>query len=74
MNEKGNNMTYNVVNNPIPRNGLFATPESPDAFVAYIENLSGSEKALAYTIAQMALNMAHDIVEKEILSKDIFAC
>jgi hypothetical protein len=74
MNEKGNNMTYNVVNNPIVKSSLFATPESPDAFVAYIENLSGSEKALAYTIAQMAFNLAHDIVEKEILSKDIFAC
>lgn len=64
---------YNVVENPIPRNDLFATPESPDAFVAYIENLSGSEKALAYTIAQMAFNLANKLVEDEILSKEIFA-
>jgi hypothetical protein len=67
-------VNMNIVENPIHKNDLFATPESPDAFVDYIEGLSGSEKALAYTIAQMALNMAHDIVEKEILSKDIFAC
>ncbi len=64
----------NIVENPIPRNGMFATPESPDAFVAYIEGLSGSEKALAYTIAQMAFNLSHKIVEEEILSKEIFAC
>lgn len=64
---------YNVIENPIPRNGMFATPESSDAFVAYIEGLSGSDKALAYTIAQMAFNLAHKIVEDEILNKEVFA-
>lgn len=52
--------------NPIPRNGLFATPESPDAFVEYIESMTGPEKALAYTVAQMAFNLAHKIVEDEL--------
>jgi hypothetical protein len=64
---------YDIVSNPIPKNNLFATPKSPEAFVNYIEGLSGSEKALAFTIAQMAFNLAHDIIEEEILSKDIFA-
>jgi hypothetical protein len=53
------------MNNPIPRSGLFATPDSTDALTAYIEGLSGTEKALAYTIAMMTFNLAHKLVEDE---------
>ena len=58
-----------TLTNPIPRNDLFATPQSPEAFVDYIESFSGGEKMLAYMIAQMAFNLANKIVEDEILSK-----
>jgi hypothetical protein len=51
------------MNNPIPKSSLFATPESTDALTAYIEQMNGSEKALAYTIAMMTFNLAHDLVE-----------
>jgi hypothetical protein len=64
---------YNIVNNPIPRNGLFATPESPEAFAEYLQSMSSKERATAFLVAQMAFNLAHKLVEDEILSKDIFA-
>ena len=49
--------------NPIPRSSLFATPESIEALTGYIEQMNGTEKALAYTIAMMTLNLSHSLVE-----------
>lgn len=63
---------YNVIENPIPKSGLFATPENTDALTAYIEKLSGTEKALAYTIAMMTFNLSNKLVEDNILSKEVF--
>ena len=63
---------YNVIENPIPKSGLFATPENTDALTAYIELMTGPEKALAYTIAMMTFNLANKLVEDEILSKEVF--
>ena len=63
---------YNTVNNPIPRSGLFATMPLGD-LQAYIEMMSAEEKAQAYLIMQLTLNACHQIVEDEILSKEIFA-
>jgi hypothetical protein len=62
---------YNVVNNPIPRSGLFATKTLGD-LQAYIELMSAQEKAQAYLIMQLTLNACHQIVEDEILSKEVF--
>jgi hypothetical protein len=64
---------YNIVENPIPKTGLFATPESFDQLMEYCQRFSGSERIIAITVATMALNLAHDVVEKEILSREIFA-
>jgi hypothetical protein len=63
---------YNIVNNPIPRSGLFATKTLGD-LQSYIELMSAKEKAQAYLIMQLTLNACHQIVEDEILSKEIFA-
>jgi hypothetical protein len=63
---------YNIVNNPIPRSGLFATKTLGD-LQAYIELMSAEEKAQAYLIMQLTLNACYQIVEDEILSKEIFA-
>ena len=63
---------YNVINNPIPRSGLFATKTLGD-LQAYIELMSAKEKAQAYLIMQLTLNACNQLVEDEILSKDIFA-
>jgi hypothetical protein len=62
---------YNVINNPIPRSGLFATKTLPE-LQDYIEMMSAKEKAQAYLIMQLTLNSCHQIVEDEILSKEVF--
>jgi hypothetical protein len=63
---------YDTATNPIPYNGLFATPESPEAFAEYLQSMSAKERATAFLVAQMAFNLAHKLVEDEILSKEIF--
>jgi hypothetical protein len=55
-----------IIDNPIPRNGLFATPESAEAFAEYLMQFSGAERTVAFTAAQMAFNLAHKLVEAEI--------
>jgi hypothetical protein len=64
---------YNIVENPIPKTGLFATPESFEQLMEYCQRFTGQERIIAITVATMALNLAHDTVEKEILSKEVFA-
>jgi hypothetical protein len=64
---------YNIVENPIPRTGLFATPESFEQLMEYCQRFTGNERMIAVTVATMALNLAHEVVEKEILSKEVFA-
>jgi hypothetical protein len=63
---------YNIVNNPIPRSGFFATPTLED-LQARIEQLPASQKALVYTYVMQTLNACNQLVEDEILSKEIFA-
>lgn len=55
-----------IIDNPIPRNGLFATPESAEAFAEYLMQFSGAERTVAFTVAQMAFNLAHQLVQNEI--------
>jgi hypothetical protein len=64
---------YDIVKNPIPKTGLFATPESLDQLMEYCQRFNGQERIIAITVATMALNLSHDLVEKNILSKEVFA-
>jgi hypothetical protein len=64
---------YDIVKNPIPKTGLFATPESLDQLMEYCQRFNGQERIIAITVATMALNLAHELVEKDILSKEVFA-
>jgi hypothetical protein len=64
---------YNVVENPIPKTGLFATPESLDQLMEYCQRFTGQERIIAITVATMALNLAHELVEDGILSKEVFS-
>jgi len=52
------------MNNPIPRNGLFATKTLAE-IQEYIEQMPTEAKATAYLIMMMTLNAAHTMVEKE---------
>jgi hypothetical protein len=64
---------YNVVNNPIPKSKLFVTPQDEQDLFNRIEQLTGAEKALAFQIAMMTFNLCNQLVETEILSKEVFA-
>lgn len=64
---------YNIVNNPIPTSKLFVTPKDEQDLFNRIEQLSGAEKALAFQIAMMTFNLCNQLVETNILSKEIFA-
>jgi hypothetical protein len=66
-------LMYNIVNNPIPTSKLFVTPKDEQDLYDRIERLSGAEKALAFQIAMMTFNLCNQLVEDNILSKEIFA-
>jgi len=52
--------------NPIGKMNMFATPASIDALCDQIEQLSGSEKTVAYTYAIMMMNACSKIVSDAI--------
>jgi hypothetical protein len=63
---------YDIVKNPIPKSGLFAT-KTLGEIQEYIEMMPAEARATAYLIMQFTLNACNQIVEDEILSKEIFA-
>jgi len=50
---------------------MFATPKDVEALLGWIERLSGSERAAAYTAAGMAWNLAVTVSQNE--SEDLEA-
>ena len=62
---------YNIVNNPIPRSGLFATKTLAE-IQAMVETMPARQKADMYLVMQLTLNACNKLVEDEILSKEIF--
>jgi len=62
---------YDSVQNPIPRSGLFATNTLAE-IQDLIEAMPKSHRANLHMIMQFTLNSCHQIVEDEILSKEIF--
>jgi hypothetical protein len=63
---------YDIVTNPIPRSGLFATP-TLEQISNQIEGFPAEQKAQLYLVFQLTLNACNKLVEDEILSKEIFA-
>ena len=63
---------YDIVKNPIPRSGLFATP-TLEQISNQIEGFPAEQKAQLYLGFQLTLNACNKLVEDEILSKEIFA-
>jgi len=63
---------YDVVQNPIPKSGLFATP-TLEEIQKFISGLPSKEQANASLILMFTLNACNKLVEDEILSKEIFA-
>ena len=63
---------YNVVNNPIPKNGFFTSPTLGE-IQEMIESLPKKERANAHLIMTYTMNACHQLVEDNILNKEIFA-
>jgi hypothetical protein len=63
---------YDIVQNPIPRSGLFATP-TLEQIADQIEGFPPEQKAQMYLVFQLTLNACNQLVEDKILSKEIFA-
>jgi hypothetical protein len=62
---------YNTVENPIPRNGFFATP-TLEQISDQIEGFPAEQKAQMYLVLMMTLNACNKLVEDKILSKEVF--
>jgi hypothetical protein len=62
---------YDVINNPIPKSGMWATYSLED-LQGMLNKLSGAERALASHFVMLTLNACNKVVEDEILSKEVF--
>jgi hypothetical protein len=63
---------YDIVKNPIPRSGMWATPNL-ETLQKMLGCLSGAERALATHFVMLTLNACHQVVNDEILNKEVFA-
>jgi hypothetical protein len=63
---------YDIVQNPIPKSGLFTTPSLTE-IQDFISKLPSKEQANASLVFMFTLNSCNKLVEDEILSKEIFA-
>ena len=64
---------YDIINNPIPRNGFFATP-TLEQISDQIEGFPAEQKAAMYQVMMMTMNACNKLVKEEILDREIFAC
>jgi len=62
---------YNTVENPIPKSNLFTTPTLEEV-QKFISQLPTKEQANAQLVLMFTLNACHQLVEDNILSKEIF--
>jgi len=63
---------YNIVNNPIPKSGLFTSPTLAE-IQDFISKLPSGQQANANLVFMFTLNSCNQLVEDNILSKEIFA-
>ena len=63
---------YNVATNPIPKSNLFTSP-SLEEIQKFISQLPQKEQANANLVFMFTLNSCNQLVEENILSKEIFA-
>jgi len=63
---------YNVIENPIPKSNLFTSPSLAE-IQSFIKALPTKEQANANLVFMFTLNSCNELVETNILSKEIFA-
>jgi hypothetical protein len=56
--------------NPIKPSKMFVTPQSEQDLYERIQQFTGAERALAFHVAMMTMNLCHSMVEKE-LTKEV---
>ena len=61
---------YNEINNPIPRNGLFAT-KTLDEIAEMIEGYSAKQKADLYLVMMFTLNACHQLFDEAVNQREI---
>jgi hypothetical protein len=59
--------------NPIPTNGMFATPDSLDALQDYVSQFNGGELRAALVVMMMTMNLCNELVEQA-HTEGAFAC
>jgi len=64
---------YNAIQNPIPKSNLFATPTLAEV-QSFINALPSKEQANANLVLMFTLNACNQLVEDNILNKEVFAC
>ena len=57
------------VQNPIPKNNLFATPHSLDSLHEHVSQLNGAELRVAMMVMNLTMNLCHKLVEQELRSQ-----
>lgn len=57
--------------NPIPRNGMFATPDSLDALQEYVSQFNGGELRAAMVVMMMTMNLCNKIVEETVDAEQV---
>jgi hypothetical protein len=57
--------------NPIPKNSLFATPDSIEALQDYVSQFSEGELRAAIVIMVMTMNLCHKIVEEKFFNNSV---
>jgi hypothetical protein len=62
---------YNTVENPIPKSNLFTTPTLEEV-QKFISTLPSKEQANAQMLFMFTLNACNQLVEDNILNKEIF--
>ena len=60
--------TYNMFDNPIPRNGLFAT-KTIEEISQMIEQYPAKQKADLYLVMMFTLNACNKLVQDEVLDQ-----
>jgi hypothetical protein len=63
---------YDTVQNPIPKSGLFTTPSLAE-IQDFISKLPSNQQANANLVFMFTLNSCNQLVEDNILSKEVFA-
>jgi hypothetical protein len=63
---------YDTVQNPIPKSNLFTTPTLAEV-QNFINALPSKEQANANLVLMFTLNACNQLVEDNILSKEVFA-